>query len=222
MSVYATRKFLKTDYVVMLGSIVLVFILSLDHLLSRIEGFILAALYLAYIYYLGRLEHFVAKVEINHRGRRVWPHFLSMGFFMLLLFLFSDLAVRGVHGISVQLSMQDSLIGAIVLGIGTALPELAMVIVAIRRGLAEMSVGVLVGSNITNPLFAAGIGALISTYSVAEDILFFDLPIWFLVSLVPLFFLWSGKRLQRKEAVLLIFLYVLYVLLRFMVVPYMF
>lgn len=40
-----------------------------------------------------------------------------------------------------------------------------------------LSLGTLVGSNITNPTLAVGVGAVISTYNVPQVVIVFDLPV---------------------------------------------
>ena len=77
-----------------------------------------------------------------------------------------------------------------------------------------MSVGVLVGSNITNPLFGVGVGALISTYTVSSKIINFDLPVWFFVSVVALLFFWRKLKIERREALILIGMYIIYAWVR--------
>jgi cation:H+ antiporter len=216
LTIYAKKEFIKRDYSIMLGSIALLFIFSLDNVITRTEGFILAALYLLYIYYLGKVEHFVLKVEKAKKNTRVINHFFLIMLYMALLLLLSDIVVSNMHNIAVGLGMADSMIAALLLGFGTALPEFTIAVAAIRHNMRELSIGVLVGSNITNPLFAVGIGALISTYSVDKAILFFDIPIWFIVSIVPLLFLIKG-RINKIEAISLILLYAVYVYVRMMI-----
>ena len=84
----------------------------------------------------------------------------------------------------------------------------------LRRKSEGMSIGVLVGSNITNPLFGVGVGALISTYTVSERIRNFDLPIWFFVSVVALLFFWRKLKIERREAIILILMYIAYAWIR--------
>ena len=69
-----------------------------------------------------------------------------------------------------------SLIGVITLGLASALPELTTALAGIKHKEAGISLGTLVGSNITNPLLAIGGGALISRYAVPRPLITWDLP----------------------------------------------
>jgi len=53
-------------------------------------------------------------------------------------------------------------------GLGTTTPEIAVASLAARRGRAGISVGSLLGSNITDPVFSLGIGALVATVGVSD------------------------------------------------------
>jgi cation:H+ antiporter len=218
--IYATEKFLKRDYAVMLGSIALVFVLGLNGSISRIEGIILAALYILYLRRLGKLEFFVQKVvDRNHlkKGNSNVKYYFYSAAGLALLLAMAYVVVENAVALSVMYGIEKSFIGAVIIGFGTALPEFTTAIVALRRKMPAMSVGVLVGSNITNPLFALGIGAAISGYSVGKHILFFDLPAWFLVSIAAMIFLVRDKHdrgIRKPEAVVMILLYLTYVLIR--------
>jgi cation:H+ antiporter len=214
MVVKSSKTFMRKDYVIMLGAIVLLFLLSLDGNLSRLEGFILAALYLGYLYKLGQREHFVDKVDNNYKPKKLWLYTLMIPVGIALLLFFAQLAVKNAHFTAMEMGVSDSLIGALVLGVGTALPELAAALVALKNRASGMSMGVLVGSNITNPLFGVGIGALISGYTVGSRILFFDIPVWFIVSLVAFAMFRTRMKIDKKEGIALILLYIVYAYIR--------
>lgn len=216
--VYATRKFLKKDYAVMMGSIVLLFVMSLNGYISRIEGFMLAALYILYLRKLGKLEHFVHKIEMDRKNRHrksMLPYYICAIAGLALLLFMANLVVNNAVALSRIWGIEESFIGAVIIGFGTALPEFTTAIAAMRRKMTAMSVGVLVGSNITNPLFALGVGALISGYNTGRHFIFFDIPAWFIVSLIVMFYLMKEKMgITKKEALTMIGLYFAYVLVR--------
>jgi len=107
-----------------------------------------------------------------------------------------------------------SLIGILAIGIATALPELTTSVTAILRGATSISIGTLIGSNITNPMFALGLGAMISTYQVPKPIIVFDLPVKIITAIIIMAFLWTSSKLSKRESSILIGMYVVYILLR--------
>jgi cation:H+ antiporter len=221
--VYAKRKFLKEDYAVMLGSIILLFFMSLNGYISRLEGFVLVALYIIYLRKLGRLEHFVHKVESRKNNKKSLAKYYLYTLIGLGLLLFTaNIVVNNAVALSRIWGIEESFIGAVIVGFGTALPEFATAITAMRRKMTGMSLGVLVGSNITNPLFALGIGALISGYAVGAHVILFDLPAWFFVSFVALMFFLRKEGISKSEAGIMILLYFVYVLARMKVAGVLF
>ena len=77
----------------------------------------------------------------------------------------------------------------------------------------------MIGSNITDPMFSLPIGALASGIGLSFDknLLFFDIPFWFVSSIVALLLFRMDMRLgkeDRKDGIILVSLYVLFVFLK--------
>jgi cation:H+ antiporter len=87
-------------------------------------------------------------------------------------------------------------------------------LVSILKGQRDISAGILIGSNITNPLFGAGLGALVSGYTVPAVIVVYDLPVKLATGALLYLFLWRRADLSRLEALVLMGLYAGYVVLR--------
>lgn len=92
-----------------------------------------------------------------------------MGIFLtLLLFLVgfwallkgADLLVRGATSVAQIFGISPWVIGVLVVGIGTSIPELTINIVSAWRG-AEIGLGTIVGSNTFNTLFILGLSSLL-------------------------------------------------------------
>jgi len=92
------------------------------------------------------------------------------------------------------------------------MPELVTSVVAAYRGKADIAVGNVVGSNIINQLLILGLCATFSGEGlIAEPILINrDLPIMVATTLACLPIFWSGGVIKRREGLLLVALYVLY------------
>ena len=72
----------------------------------------------------------------------------------------------------------------------------------------------MIGSNICNILFSLGAGAMISGFAVEPMLLWFNTPFIFLTGFLVLGLFMRNLRLERKEALVLIFVYVFYVWLK--------
>ncbi|MDR2703337.1 MAG: hypothetical protein LBB58_03220, partial [Cellulomonadaceae bacterium] len=92
------------------------------------------------------------------------------------------------HGVRIASFFRISpmIIGLTVVALGTSLPELAVGIDGMRRGVGDVVLGNVVGTDIVNILLILGLSALIRPISVPPGILSFDLP---MMTLSSVFFL---------------------------------
>lgn len=118
--------------------------------------------------------------------------------------------------LAIELGVSQVVVGAILIGIGTSLPELVIALTALVKGSRDLSVGNLLGSSIVNMLLALGVGGMISGWTVERRVATFDLPFLLFCVIVITLFMLSRTRLERKEAVLMLSLFVVYVSLKLM------
>ncbi len=97
---------------------------------------------------------------------------LIAGFAMLLLG--GDVLVRGAVRLSERLGMSPLLIGLVIVGLGTSLPELATSVQAAIIGAPGIALGNIVGSNMANTLLILGAVALIQPMLVERKVLWRD------------------------------------------------
>ena len=219
MLIKTNKKFIRRDCMIMMGAILLLFFFSLNHYLSRIEGFILISTYTIYLYYISKTE--ISEIKKKHYSEKK-PINTTKNIFLLILGLLillftSSIVIENGIKLADEWKVSDSLIGIALIGIGTALPELATSLVALRRKSSGMSLGLLVGSNITNPLLALAIGILISGYTVSNTILWIDIPVWFAATFLVLLLVYEDFNLKKKDAIILFFVYMLYLAFRVLI-----
>jgi cation:H+ antiporter len=113
------------------------------------------------------------------------------------LFLGGEALVRGSVGIAQRLAMAPLLIGLTVVGFGTSTPELLVSVGAAWRGVPDIAIGNVVGSNIANILLIVGVSALVWPIRVTGDTLRRDTTVMLAgaLALVPLFALGEVGRL---------------------------
>lgn len=185
-------------------------------LISRFEGALLVAAYVAYLAYLARNG---VRDDGTVTNQRLAGKSLAICM-ALIVTCFAGMALAAnpvldaATRLVARLPMSASLFGVVVLGVSAALPELATALIAVARGEKAVSAGILIGSNITNPLLGVGLGAMISTYTVPTVVLWYDLPIKIATGALLYAFLARHERLRRWELLLLLATYFVYVLLR--------
>ncbi len=99
-----------------------------------------------------------------------------------------DKLVASAAGVSRALRVPEHIIGAVVLGFGTSLPELLVCLSAALRGDPGIAIGNVVGSNIANVGLILGVAAVLAPVLVERKLRVVDLPLGLVVALG--LFLW--------------------------------
>lgn len=131
------------------------------------------------------------------------------------LIKFSELFVRAAEKIGFSFGFSPFVIGALILALGTSLPELISGIFAVINDSPEILVGNVIGSNITNIFFVLGIVAVFSKrIELDYEIIKIDLPLLAGSAFLLAFAIWDGV-FTMVEAVLFLLgtaLYIHYIL----------
>ena len=205
------RKFLPRNITFLLGSIVAVFVFSSDGLITRTEGVLLCAYYAAYLFVL-----IFRRVEIHGDGdhsanTEVWKAWLILFIGLGLLLVAAELTVKSATSFAEEVGLSNIAVSAVIIGMGSSLPELSVSFVALLRKRGGLSVGNLVGSNVLDTLLVPGLAAIISPLAVPVAILWVDLPVLFVTTIFVLGFLYLSPRGIRKiEGVILVTIYLAY------------
>jgi cation:H+ antiporter len=106
-------------------------------------------------------------------------------------------------------------VSAVIIGMGSSLPEVSVSFMALLKRRGGLSVGNLVGSNVLDTLLVPGLAAVISPLVVPGSVLYIDLPVLFAITGIVLCCLYVSRRgIQALEATILLSLYVVYAVLR--------
>ncbi|MHC1750004.1 MAG: calcium/sodium antiporter [Cellulosilyticaceae bacterium] len=109
---------------------------------------------------------------------------IAIGF--LLLIKGADFFVEGASSIAKMLRIPSLIIGLTIVAFGTSAPEAAVSITSALQGQNDIAIGNIVGSNIFNLLFVAGVAAFISPLKVKTSIIAKEFPFMILSSVVLL------------------------------------
>ena len=130
----------------------------------------------------------------------LWILILAAG--LLILSYSSDWFIDSAETIGVHFHLPHFVIGVVIIGFGTSLPELASSVAAVIQGNSEIVISNAVGSNITNIFLVLGVSGLVAGYYVLDhDIFQTDIP--FLVgSAILLSLMTYDRSFTRTEAVI--------------------
>ncbi len=207
-------EFLKKDYFPMIGTTLMCTVLGWDGVYSRIDGLVLFGSFIGYMYYLFYTRGY--RYEQREESSSVrWDGFIvAVG--MLGVIGSAHVLLTIVEEVVAATGLGGSLIGVVTLGIASALPEMFTALSGLRHQAEGISLGTLIGSNITNPLVAIGGGALISTYWVPRPLVLWDLPMETVTAAMLLAYLLfvSDQNLGWKGGLYLVGLYAVYLIVR--------
>ena len=189
------------DLPLLIGSVLFTAWLIWDLELSRMDSvFLLCALSLFFI----RISQHVKNPADGSAtptipdlsAGRAW---LSFGGGLVLLIASSRLLVWSATQIAMALGVSELIIGLTIVAVGTSLPELAASIMSAVKGHADMAIGAVVGSNMFNILLVLAIPGFWSSLSLAPEVLWRDLAVVFLTTLLlALAALWGWNRAEGR------------------------
>lgn len=125
--------------------------------------------------------------------------FLIVG--IVLLTFAADQFVDGAASLAERFNISSVVVGALVIGFGTSLPEMLVSGVAAVGGDADLGVGNVVGSNVANLTLVLGFAALITVIGAGASTVRRELPLC--VVSVCLFAILVQGGLQRWEGIVL-------------------
>ena len=214
---------LRIDIRILLAATTLATLLCLlGSRITRLDGLVLLGAMGAVLFYYLRSGHEPPRSGIQGQpaspGQRLravrWPALQSLAGLVLLVGG-AGLLVEGARALALRFEVDESVVGATVVAVGTSLPEFAASIVAVMRGHHEIGVGNIIGSNVFNLLFVLGLvggagGAEVDAKSRAVF-----LPAMILFTLVVLAIMRSQSQVARKEGIALLLGYVVFCVLSY-------
>lgn len=133
---------------------------------------------------------------------------LILGFAMLSYG--ADWFVDGAAGIAEKFGIPQLIVGLTIVAMGTSAPEAAVSISAASKGVADITIGNVVGSNIMNILVILGLAAAIIPLPVQMSTIKMEMPFMVAVSFL-LYFLGKDGYINFTDGCILTAVFVIYV-----------
>jgi len=196
---------------------ILPMLLVIDGEISRGDGLVLIFAFLIYSYWLfakeDRFSKVYNKIKRPIKLKEIFGHIFKILFSITLLLLAAEGIVRSATYFSIFLNLPLVLIGILIVGLGNSLPEIFFTIQAARKGKSWMVAGNLMGSIIFPITLVLGVVALICPIKIINFSPFFIGRFFLVISAVFfLIFIRSGKRISKREAIFLLFIYIAFIL----------
>jgi len=136
---------------------------------------------------------------------------------IVVLLLSANYAVKSGVNLAGALGFSNAFVGASLIALGTTLPELAVNIAAVRKGVGGLALGNSLGSAVVNLTLVLGIAALLNPVN-ASVTAFLNLILFSLiVNCVLWLLLRFEKQWGKREGIILLLLYASFIALLFFV-----
>jgi hypothetical protein len=159
--------------------------LIIDGEISRTDAILMLALFIIAIFLIVQyarakeeksllLIETTTMEEISHKSAAELTRrqaVLAMFGGLVVLVLGSRLLVMNTTAVAAALNVPEFIIGLVIVGPGTSLPEIASSLQAARRGHAGLVLGTVFGSNLFNLLFGLGLPVLVRPLTINDSAL---------------------------------------------------
>lgn len=143
-----------------------------------------------------------------------------MEYIILLVSLFgivygANFLVNGAVAVARKFNVSDFVIGAVIVGVGTSMPEFLVSFIGALEGNADVAIGNVVGSNIFNVLAILGITAMLFPIAMDKANVKFEIPLCIGVSVLLTllafdFFAGGNCAIGRADGLILVAAFVGY------------
>lgn len=209
--------FLNCDWpALMIATGMFILFIVRDGLLVAWEGGLMVAFlifFLIYVLFILKDAHPVAEVDDN--DLMPWSQTILL---LVLggagLWAGSEFLINGARSMAQAFGVSERIIAITVISVGTSIPELAASVIAMIKKERSISLGNLIGSNIFNLLAVLGISSLITPIQSMDQGLLSNDIYWmiaFSAITLPLAVLPRAMRLQRRDGLVLLLLYALFI-----------
>lgn len=184
--------------------------------ISMSDGLVLLGLFIYFIWSLFSYKQgfFEEKPNFVEYSNLKTYSYVFLGILFLLLGSF-QVVDSGIQ-ISEMFGLNQTIVGALFISLGTSLPEIVTSFTAFKKKNNELMIGNIVGSNIFNLLFILGLAALFQPVNYTQDLnLHLYTMIFAQFILLLTLFVSKEKILSRMTGFIFVALYFLYLFLNF-------
>jgi cation:H+ antiporter len=179
---------------------ILVFILmGIDGKINAVDGVLFLILMGAYLTFLISSNQVEEIDDELAREKFAWGKtsvMLLAGF--ALTIGGADFAIDSAGNIAREFGISEWMIGLFLVAFGTSLPELTISIKAALNNNADLAIGNIIGSNVSNFTMVLGLSSIVNTLNVDLSANFFDIAAAFILSLMLVFI--TANKLYNKSA----------------------
>ncbi len=160
----------------------------------------------------------VTDEETEHKRSSTFVTLLKLIGSIAIVVVSAQILIPTVKTLAIRFNVPEEIVAATLVAFGTSLPELVTAITAVRRGHGELAVGNIIGADILNVLFVAGVSAAATPNGLQASGKFFQFLFPAMVIILIVFRIGvfvSGSQLKRPFGVVLVAIYILVTVLSY-------
>ncbi len=190
-------------------------ILGFDGFYSRWEG---AALIVAgAIFYYTALKNSIDNTLPPSNGVGRGKNLLFLLASMVLLLVGAHFTVSAATTLAEMAGVTPILIGMLVVGLGTTMPEFFFALKSVKKNDDSLAVGDLLGTVLADATIVVGVLALVHPFAFPKSIVYVTGLFMVAASFLLFYFMRSGHTVTKREASLLLMFWIVFVLVEFII-----
>ena len=127
------------------------------------------------------------------------------------VWLGAEYTIVAVKELSLKAGISSELIAQTVIAFGTSLPEIVVSIAAVRKGVAGMAIGNVLGSNIFNTYIVMAIPSFFGSLEIPPIMMTSSIPIMIIVTIL-FGIITNNRKITRWEGFLLLMFYAFFIM----------
>jgi cation:H+ antiporter len=135
---------------------------------------------------------------------------------MAVLLVGAHFTVTSATSVANSLGVSPILVGMLIVGLGTTMPELFFSLRSIKKRDDSLAIGDLLGTVLADATIVVGILALVNPFAFPQKIVYITGVFMVLASFMLFRFMRSGRALTRREATMLFAFWVVFVVVEFL------
>jgi cation:H+ antiporter len=188
-------------------------ILGFDGFYSRSEGLVLIIIGLIF-YYLA-FRNSVRRTPSENKNKDGWKNFGLLFLSMVILLVGSHYTVTSAGDLALNLGVSPILIGMLIVGLGTTMPELFFSLKSVKKHDDSLAVGDILGTVLADATILVGILAIVSPFAFPTKIIYVTGVFMVIAAVGLLYFMSTGKFLSKKESKILFLFWLLFIVVEF-------
>lgn len=189
-------------------------ILGLDGFFSRADG--LALIVVGVIFYVIALKNGIDNSLPVQPGVKRREHAVRLLGSMAVLLVGAHLVVTASTAIALDIGINPVLIGMLVVGLGTTMPELLFSLKSVRKRDDSLAIGDILGTVLADATVVVGILALVSPFAFPLRIMYVTGTFMVLAAFLLFWCMHTNRAITKKEAFLLLGMWLLFVHVEFL------